>query len=80
MGFKIAMMTLDGGRIGIAGQAIGIAQNSFDTAVDYALKRNSFGQPIAKHQMIQSKLADMVRCNSSNFPTYSVFYNPLTYV
>ena len=60
MGFKIAMMTLDGGRIGIAGQAIGIAQNSFDTAVDYALKRNSFGQPIAKHQMIQSKLADMV--------------------
>ena len=59
MGFKIAMVTLDGGRIGIAAQALGIAQNAFDTAVDYALKRNSFGQPIAKMQMIQSKIADM---------------------
>ena len=39
MGFKIAMMTLDSGRIGIASQAQGIAQNAFDTAVDYALKR-----------------------------------------
>jgi len=59
MGFKIAMVTLDGGRIGIAGQALGIAQNAFDTAVDYAQKRNSFGQPIAKLQMIQAKIADM---------------------
>lgn len=40
MGFKIAMQTLDGGRIGIAAQALGIAQNSFDTAVDYSTKRN----------------------------------------
>lgn len=39
MGFKIAMKTLDGGRIGIAGQALGIAQNSFDTAINYASKR-----------------------------------------
>lgn len=39
MGFKIAMMTLDCGRIGIAGQALGIAQNAFDTAVQYATKR-----------------------------------------
>ena len=59
MGFKIAMMTLDNGRIGIAAQALGIAKNSFDTAVDYAAKRNSFGAPIAKLQMIQSKIADM---------------------
>jgi len=59
MGFKIAMMTLDSGRIGIASQAQGIAQNAFDTAVDYALKRQSFGAPIAKLQMIQSKIADM---------------------
>merc|ERR1711981_466653 len=46
MGFKIAMMTLDNGRIGIAAQALGIAKNSFDTAVDSAAKRNSFGAPI----------------------------------
>ena len=59
MGFKIAMKTLDGGRIGIAAQALGIAKNSFDTAVDYAAKRNSFGAPIAKLQMIQQKIADM---------------------
>lgn len=59
MGFKIAMMTLDSGRIGIAAQAQGIAQNAFDTAVDYSLKRQSFGAPIAKLQMIQSKIADM---------------------
>merc|ERR1712240_754425 len=59
MGFKIAMKTLDGGRIGIAAQALGIAKNSFDTAVEYAAKRNSFGAPIAKLQMIQQKIADM---------------------
>ena len=40
MGFKIAMQTLDGGRIGIAAQAMGIAQNAFDTAIDYSTKRN----------------------------------------
>ena len=40
MGFKIAMETLDGGRIGIAAQALGIAQHAFDTAVDYSTKRN----------------------------------------
>jgi len=59
MGFKIAMMTLDSGRIGIAAQALGIAKNAFDTAVDYSSKRNSFGSPISKLQMIQSKIADM---------------------
>merc|ERR1711962_1205876 len=57
MGFKIAMMTLDNGRIGIAAQALGIAKNAFDTAVDYAAKRHSFGAPITSlpetHQMLQ---------------------------
>jgi len=59
MGFKIAMMTLDSGRIGIAAQALGIAKNAFDTAVEYSSKRTSFGSPISKLQMIQSKIADM---------------------
>ena len=59
LGFKIAMMTLDSGRIGIAAQAQGIAQNAFDVAVDYAAKREAFGAPIAKLQMIQAKIADM---------------------
>uniref|UniRef100_A0A8D8UI22 Short-chain specific acyl-CoA dehydrogenase, mitochondrial n=1 Tax=Cacopsylla melanoneura TaxID=428564 RepID=A0A8D8UI22_9HEMI len=59
MGFKIAMMTLDAGRIGIASQALGIAQASLDCAVEYASKRTAFGQPIIKLQSIQIKLADM---------------------
>ncbi|XP_049879306.1 short-chain specific acyl-CoA dehydrogenase, mitochondrial [Pectinophora gossypiella] len=59
LGFKIAMMTLDAGRIGIASQALGIAQASLDVAVDYASKRIAFGKPIMKLQAIQNKLADM---------------------
>ena len=58
-GFKIAMGTLDGGRIGIAAQALGIAQASLDVAVAYAKERKAFGEPIAKLQAIQFKLADM---------------------
>ncbi|MBA4541876.1 MULTISPECIES: acyl-CoA dehydrogenase [Thermoactinomyces] len=58
-GFKIAMMTLDGGRNGIAAQALGIAQGAFDAALSYAKERNQFGKPIAKQQAIQFKLADM---------------------
>jgi len=58
-GFKIAMKTLDGGRIGIAAQALGIAQASLDAAAKYAHERKTFGVPIAKHQAIQFKLADM---------------------
>ncbi|RZF46973.1 hypothetical protein LSTR_LSTR017133 [Laodelphax striatellus] len=58
-GFKIAMMTLDSGRIGIASQALGIAQASLDCAVDYASKRVAFGGPITKLQAIQIKIADM---------------------
>uniref|UniRef100_A0A7M4EA32 Short-chain specific acyl-CoA dehydrogenase, mitochondrial n=1 Tax=Crocodylus porosus TaxID=8502 RepID=A0A7M4EA32_CROPO len=59
MGFKIAMQTLDTGRIGIASQALGIAQAALDCAVDYAEKRVAFGSPITKLQAIQFKLADM---------------------
>uniref|UniRef100_A0A8C7KH51 short-chain acyl-CoA dehydrogenase n=1 Tax=Oncorhynchus kisutch TaxID=8019 RepID=A0A8C7KH51_ONCKI len=58
-GFKIAMQTLDGGRIGIASQALGIAQAALDCAVDYAHKRTAFGAPIGKLQAVQFKLADM---------------------
>ncbi|HEY2903526.1 MAG TPA: acyl-CoA dehydrogenase [Polyangia bacterium] len=58
-GFKIAMSTLDGGRIGIAAQAVGIARAAFEDATKYALERKTFGQPIAEHQAIQFKLADM---------------------
>jgi butyryl-CoA dehydrogenase len=58
-GFKVAMATLDGGRIGIACQAIGIARAAFETSVAYAKERKSFGVPIAEHQAIQFMLADM---------------------
>jgi len=58
-GFKIAMQTLDAGRIGIAAQALGIAQASLELAVDYAQKRTAFGKPISKLQAIQQKIADM---------------------
>jgi alkylation response protein AidB-like acyl-CoA dehydrogenase len=58
-GFRIAMATLDGGRIGIAAQAVGIAQAAYDVAVRYAQERRTFGRRIADHQAIQYKLADM---------------------
>jgi butyryl-CoA dehydrogenase len=58
-GFKVAMSTLDGGRIGIACQAIGIARAAFEKSVAYAKERKSFGVPIAQHQAIQFMLADM---------------------
>jgi butyryl-CoA dehydrogenase len=58
-GFKVAMATLDGGRIGIACQAIGIARAALQTSVHYAKDRKSFGVPIAQHQAIQFMLADM---------------------
>jgi butyryl-CoA dehydrogenase len=59
MGFKIAMQTLDGGRIGVAGQALGIASASIDCAVKYALERHAFGKPIAELQSIQNKISAM---------------------
>lgn len=58
-GFKIAMRSLDGGRIGIAAQALGIAAASFERALKYAKERHSFGKMIIEHQAIQMKLADM---------------------
>jgi butyryl-CoA dehydrogenase len=58
-GFKVAMGTLDGGRIGIAAQAIGIARASLEDALAYAKERKQFGQPIAEFQAIQWMLADM---------------------
>ena len=58
-GFKIAMMTLDGGRNGIAAQAVGIAQGALDAAVSYAKERVQFGKPIIENQGISFKLADM---------------------
>jgi butyryl-CoA dehydrogenase len=58
-GFKIAMTTLDGGRIGVAGQALGIASASIDCAVKYALERIAFGKPIAQLQSIQNKISAM---------------------
>ena len=58
-GFAIAMRTLDGGRIGIAAQAVGIAQAAYEAARAYALERRQFGQRIADFQAIQWKLADM---------------------
>ncbi|EHL78748.1 acyl-CoA dehydrogenase [Bacillus smithii] len=58
-GFKIAMMTLDGGRNGIAAQAVGIAQGALDAAIAYAKERHQFGKPIIANQGISFKLADM---------------------
>jgi alkylation response protein AidB-like acyl-CoA dehydrogenase len=58
-GFGIALGTLDGGRIGIAAQAVGIAQAAYDVARAYAKERRTFGKAIAEHQAIQWKLADM---------------------
>lgn len=58
-GFKVAMATLDGGRIGIAAQALGIAQRCLDVSIEYAKERVAFGKPIANLQAIQWKIADM---------------------
>ena len=71
-GFKIAMATLDGGRIGIASQALGIAQGAYEHALEYAKERVQFGKPIAQQQVISFKLADMatkLRC--ARFLIYS---------
>jgi len=70
-GFKIAMATLDGGRIGIAAQALGIAQRALDEATAYAREREAFGRPIAEFQGLQWRLADMaVRIESARLLTY----------
>ncbi|MBM7714462.1 acyl-CoA dehydrogenase [Siminovitchia sp. FSL H7-0308] len=70
-GFKIAMMTLDGGRNGIAAQAVGIAQGALDAALAYAKDRKQFGRPIADNQAISFKLADMATAiEASRLLTY----------
>jgi butyryl-CoA dehydrogenase len=58
-GFKVAMVAIDGGRIGIAAQALGIAVGAYEMALAYARERKSFGVPIGQHQMVQWMLADM---------------------
>lgn len=71
LGFKIAMMTLDSGRIGIASQALGIAQASLDVAMEYSSKRTAFGKPIMKLQAIQQKLSDIaLRLESARLLTW----------
>jgi acyl-CoA dehydrogenase len=70
-GFKIAMMTLDGGRIGIASQALGIGQACLDAAVKYAHERQVFGKPLADIDAIQIKIADMaMELQASRLLTY----------
>jgi alkylation response protein AidB-like acyl-CoA dehydrogenase len=59
LGFKIALTTLDGGRIGIAAQAVGIAAAAYERSLAYAKERKAFGVPIGQHQMVQWMLADM---------------------
>ena len=58
-GFKFAMKTLSGGRIGIASQALGIAAGAYELALEYSKQRKAFGKTISQHQAIQFKLADM---------------------
>ncbi len=70
-GFKIAMEALSGGRIGVASQALGIAEGAFDRALAYAKERTQFGHPISETQAIQFKLADMAtRIETSKLLTY----------
>lgn len=70
-GFKFAMSTLNGGRIGIAAQALGIAAGALELSVKYAKERKAFGKPIAEHQAIQFKLAEMkTRINAARWLVY----------
>jgi butyryl-CoA dehydrogenase len=70
-GFAVALATLDSGRIGIAAQALGIAQAAYDVAVAYAKERRTFGKRIADHQAIQTKLVDMaVEIEAARILTY----------
>jgi len=74
-GFKIAMSVLDAGRIGIAAQAVGIAQGAFDLSVRYALEREAFGKKLYEHQAISFYLADMrTRIEASRLLTYKAAF------
>jgi butyryl-CoA dehydrogenase len=69
-GFTVAMTTLNGGRIGVASQAVGIARASLDDALKYAQERKAFGKPICEHQSIQNYFAEMVcRIDSARYLT-----------
>lgn len=75
-GFKIAMMTLDGGRIGIAAQALGIAQGALDVTVEYLKERQQFGRPLSKFQGLQWMVADMeTEINASRLLVYRAAFN-----
>jgi len=74
-GFKIALSTLDGGRIGIAAQAVGIAQAALDESIEYSKQRQQFGRPIAKFQAIQWMIADMAtRIEAARFLVYNAAF------
>ena len=74
-GFKIAMQTLDGGRIGIAAQALGIAQGAYEAALEYAKDRIQFGRPIAQQQAVAFKLSDMAtKLRAARLLVYSAAY------
>lgn len=72
-GFKIAMMTLDGGRVGVGAQALGIAEGAYNEAVKYAKERVQFGKPIATKQAIAFMLADMkIKIETARLAVYKV--------
>jgi len=74
-GFKIALSTLDGGRIGIAAQAVGIAQAALDESIEYSKQRQQFGRPIAKFQAIQWMIADMAtNIEAARYLLYNAAY------
>ena len=74
-GFKIALGTLDGGRIGIAAQAVGIAQAALDESIEYSKQRQQFGRPISKFQAIQWMIADMAtKIEAARYLVYNAAY------
>jgi len=74
-GFKIALSTLDGGRIGIASQAVGIAQGALDESIEYSKQRQQFGKPIAQFQAIQWMIADMAtKIEAARYLVYNAAY------
>lgn len=76
IGFKVAMKTLDGGRIGIASQALGIAQGALDETINYVKERKQFGRPIAAFQNTQFQLADMAsKVEAARYLVYRAAHN-----
>jgi butyryl-CoA dehydrogenase len=74
-GFKIALSTLDGGRIGIGAQAVGIAQAALDESIEYAKQRQQFGKPLSQFQAIQWMIADMAtKIEASRYLVYNAAY------